>query len=193
MSDSVKATRATVTLGSIVIDGFMLPDGSYRMSQTQAAEIVELTERNARDFLDSKIFKRLSGAEYTPAIFDIESEDQKRGQSRIRALPLEVVVIYWVYQCYRGNKKAMGLLVALATETLERRFDSAFGITRSEDEWDQRLSAGIINQLENDLSTAFEEADTALSREKLLEQQLRELGAEPWALPGDEKSRIPDS
>jgi hypothetical protein len=185
MTDSVKAIRSTVTLGSLTIDGFMLPNGEYRMSQTQAAEIIQLTERNAREFLDSKTFKQLSGEAYTPAIFEIEDGDQQRGQSRFRGLPLKVVVIYWTYQCFRGNKQARNLLVALATETLERRFDRAFGITRSEDDWDQRLSAGIINQLETDLSTAFEEADTALSREKILEQQLRELGVEPWALPGE--------
>jgi hypothetical protein len=33
----MKATRATITLGTKQLDGFMLPDGSYRMSQTQAA------------------------------------------------------------------------------------------------------------------------------------------------------------
>ncbi len=187
MTDSVKATRAIVTLGSIILDGFMLPDGSYRMSQTQAAEIIQLTERNAREFLDSKTFKQLSGEAYTPAIFEIEDGDQQRGQSRFRGLPLKVVVIYWTYQCYRGNKQARNLLVALATETLERRFDRAFGVTRSEDDWDQRLAAGIITQLETDLSTAFEEADTALSRERLLEQQLRDNDIEPWALPADEE------
>jgi hypothetical protein len=186
MTDSVKATRATVTIGSIIIEGFMLPDGAYRMSQTQAAEIIQLTERNAREFLDSKTFKRLTGEAYTPAIFEIEAGDQQRGQSRFRGLPLAVVVIYWTYQCYRGNQQARDLLVALATETLERRFDRAFGVARSEDEWDQRLADGVIAQLENDLSGAFEEADTALSREKLLEQQLRELGVEPWALPEGE-------
>lgn len=35
MSESIKATRATVTLGSLTIDGFMLSNGEYRMSQTQ--------------------------------------------------------------------------------------------------------------------------------------------------------------
>jgi hypothetical protein len=106
MTDSVKATRATVTIGSIIIEGFMLPDGAYRMSQTQAAEIIQLTERNAREFLDSKTFKRLTGEAYTPAIFEIEAGDQQRGQSRFRGLPLAVVVIYWTYQCYRGNQQA---------------------------------------------------------------------------------------
>jgi hypothetical protein len=94
----------------------------------RAAECVGMTERNAREFLDSKTFKRLTGEGYTPAIFEIESETQTRGQSRFRALPLEVVVIYWVYQCYRGNKQAFNLLVALATETLERRFDTVHSV-----------------------------------------------------------------
>jgi hypothetical protein len=80
-----------VRIGSLEVDGFMLPDGSYRMSQTQAAECVGLTERNAREFLDSKAFKSLMGEGYTPAIIEIESEEnQLRGQSQFRALPLEV-------------------------------------------------------------------------------------------------------
>jgi hypothetical protein len=133
MSESIKATRATVAIGALTIDAFMLPDGSYRMSQTQAADLVGLSERNAREFLESKTFERLAGEGYTPAIFDIDSE-QSRGQSRFRGLPLEVVVIYWVYQCYRGNKQAFSLLIALATESLERRFDNAFGVFRTEQE-----------------------------------------------------------
>jgi len=76
--------------------------------------------------------------------------------------------------------------MALGTETLERRFDRAFGVTRSEDDWDKRLSDRIVEQLESELGTAFAEVDSAITREKLLEQQLRELGVEPWALPQDE-------
>lgn len=41
MTDSTKATRADIQIGSIKADGFMLPDGSYRMSQAQAAEAIE--------------------------------------------------------------------------------------------------------------------------------------------------------
>jgi len=71
MSESIKATRATLAIGALTVDAFMLPDGSYRMSQTQAADLVGLSERNAREFLDSKTFERLAGKGYTPAIFDI--------------------------------------------------------------------------------------------------------------------------
>jgi hypothetical protein len=40
MTNSTKATRATVTIGPLTVDGFMLPDGSYQMSQAQAADAI---------------------------------------------------------------------------------------------------------------------------------------------------------
>jgi len=192
MTESVKAARSSVQLGNLTIDGFMLPDGSYRMSQTQAAEAVDLERRNVSDFLRSKAVKSLLGEGYTGTIsereeIEIESEPGKRGQSRFLAMPLEVVSAYWLWQSHRGNKKALALCVALLTETLERRFDDAFGISRSEDDWNQRLSDRIVAQLENDLSAVMAEADAAIDRERLLERQLRELGVEPWALPNAEE------
>ncbi|MCY7286235.1 MAG: hypothetical protein LH679_22995 [Cyanobacteria bacterium CAN_BIN43] len=190
MSEPTKASRSTVTLGSLTFDGFMLPNGEYRMSQTQAGEAVGVQRRNVSDFLRSNALKALLGDDYTGTIsereeIEIESEAGKRGQSRFLSMPLEIVAVYWLWQSHRGNKQALTLCVAMLTETLERRFDRAFGVSRSEDDWNQRLASGIIAQLETDLSTAFEEADTALSREQILEQQLRDNGIEPWALPGE--------
>ena len=66
MTESIRATRALVQIGSQQIDGFMLPDGSYRMSQTQAAECVGKPEINAGRFLTSKAIKALLGEGYTP-------------------------------------------------------------------------------------------------------------------------------
>jgi len=194
MSESIKATRATVTLGSLTIDGFMLPNGEYRMSQTQAAECIGKARQGMSDFLKTKAFNRLLGqaggmsgiSRSMLETFVVEIGDQgSRGETRIVGLPLMIVFIYWAWESFRGNKQALSLIIALGTETLERRFDRAFGITRSEDDWDRRMSDSIIFQLETTLSSAFEESDIALSREKLLEQQLRENGIEPWALPGD--------
>jgi len=183
---SVKAIRATVQLGALSIDGFMLPDGSYRMSQTQAAESVEKPEINARRFLDSKAIKALLGKDYTPDTIDIESEAQRRGQSRFNALPLEVVTAYWFNQATQGNKQAMSLVWALLTESLERRFDQAFGVTRTEGERNTRLSERIVEQLENDLRAAFDfEAATRAENDYLM-GVLKQNGIDPWALPQDE-------
>ncbi|MCY7275690.1 MAG: hypothetical protein LH702_18610 [Phormidesmis sp. CAN_BIN44] len=187
MTDSTRATRATVTLGTLTIDAFMLPDGSYRMSQTQTAECVGLSERNAREFLQSKALKSLLGEGYTPAISEIEPDpDQVRGSSRIRSLSLEVVSAYWMWQTFRGNKQALALCMALISETLERRFDAAFGVTRSEDDFNQRLSDRIIAQLENDLGEAFNVDSVLRSENEYLMQVLRDNGIDPWALPESE-------
>ncbi len=99
MSASLKATHATITLGSLQVDGFMLPDGSYRMSQTQIATAVEKDESNARKFLTSKAIKSLLGKDYTPGKKDelyIESKSGKRGQSRIRPLTVDEVSAFWL-------------------------------------------------------------------------------------------------
>ena len=61
MSESVRAVRASVQIGSLTVDEFMLPNGSYRMSQAQAAECVENPEINARRFWYSKTIKSLRG------------------------------------------------------------------------------------------------------------------------------------
>ncbi|MGP1383465.1 MAG: hypothetical protein ACTS2F_07870 [Thainema sp.] len=129
-SETVKAQRAIVRIGNLKVEGFMLPDGSYRMSQTQAAECVQKPEINARRFLDSKAIKAMLGKGYTPDSIEIESDLDRRGQSRFNALPLEVITAFWVNECFKGNRVALALVMALATETLERRFDSAFGVTR---------------------------------------------------------------
>jgi hypothetical protein len=193
MSESIKAIRATVAIGALTVDAFMLPDGSYRMSQTQSADLVGLTERNAREFLDSKTFERLAGEGYTPAIFDIDSE-QSRGKSRFRGLPLEVVVIYWVYQCYRGNKQAFSLLIALATESLERRFDDVFGLVRTEQERNDATTTRI-KDLESDLSNLGEgfAIDADKDREiAYLTSMLKENGIEPYGLPSSDRTEGDD-
>ncbi|MEM9769990.1 MAG: hypothetical protein AAF889_00040 [Cyanobacteria bacterium P01_D01_bin.73] len=49
-----KAKRATIQLGDRELEVFQLPDGSYRLSQSQVAEAVEKPEANFPDFLGKK-------------------------------------------------------------------------------------------------------------------------------------------
>ena len=195
MTESIKATRASVQIGALEVDGFMLPDGSYRMSQAQVAEAVDLSRRNVSDFLRSKAIKALLGEGYTGTILEreeieIEPEPGKRGQSRFMAMPLEIVSAYWQWQSHRGNKKALALCIALMTETLERRFDTAFGVTRTEQERDERLQERI-QQLETDLSNlgeAFAMDDQIRSERDYFERLLLQRGIDPWALPDEQEN-----
>lgn len=68
-----KAKRATMAIDLLSVDGLQLPDSSYRMSQTQSAEIVGKPEINARRFLDSKGIKALLGEAYTPDSIEVDS------------------------------------------------------------------------------------------------------------------------
>ncbi|MEM6437476.1 MAG: hypothetical protein AAF773_27015, partial [Cyanobacteria bacterium P01_D01_bin.115] len=125
------------------------------------------------------------GKGYTPDTIEVESTGQVRGQGRINALPLEVVTAFWVWQCSQGNKQAIALVMALATETLDRRFDTAFGVSRTEGEYNQRLS-DRVERLQGDLDRlgeAYAENDDRLERISRLEDQVRRLGEEPEQIP----------
>jgi hypothetical protein len=186
MTNEQKAIRQIIRIGSIEAEGFMLPDGSYRMSQSQAAEAIGEASTYALRFLRSNSPKALLGdsyTNYTPESFEVEIEG--RGQTRINALPLEVVSVYWAWQSSKGNKKALALVVALLQETLERRFDDAFGVTRSESEYNQRLT-DRTRELETALKQigdglAFDD-DVRMERDRF-RQLLEENGIDPYGLP----------
>lgn len=68
------------------------------------------------------------------------------------------------------------------TETLERRFDSAFGVSRSEQERDQRLS-DRLQRLQQDLDRLGEgfALDDLIRQERdRFEQKLIDHGIDPW-------------
>lgn len=195
MSESIKATRATVTLGSLTIDGFMLPNGEYRMSQTQASECVGKAGQGISNFLKSKAFNRLLGeaggtsqkAQQSTESFIVDIGDQgSKGETRIVGLPLVTVFIYWAWESFRGNKQALSLIVALGTETLERRFDTAFGVTRTEDERNNRMIERMA-KLESDLAESYDQLNDEANLRQLAERKLEEEGVDMWGLPGDEE------
>jgi hypothetical protein len=185
MSD--KAKRQEVSIGTIPIEGFQMPDGSYQMSLTSAATAIKLKVQNASDFLRSKAAERLLGKGYTPQKNEIEVEPTGpgRGQTRITALPLRVVSAYWLWQTSRGNKDALALVNALLEESLERRFDAAFGVERSEAERQTRLTEimDVSREEFEALAEAMAEPDLLRAENELLKQQLKDAGIDPWTLP----------
>lgn len=138
MENSVKATRANIPLGSLTVNGFMLPDGPYEMSQTQAAKAVGKLEINAWRFLALKAIKSFLGKGYTSNTIELSSEQSKR-ESRFNVLLLEAVTVDWLTQASQGEKQAISLVWALPTELLEHRSNAVFSATRSKEEYNDRL------------------------------------------------------
>ena len=192
MTTGDKAKRATVAIGLLSVDGFQMPDGSYRMSITGIAEAIGTSQQNATNFLRSNALKALQASGYTPQTseqIEVESEGQARGQTRITAVPLDITFAFWLYQCSRGNRQAYSLVAALGLETLERRFDAAFDVKRSESDRDALL-VQRLQQTEADLSAlgeAYAEPDLLREENDRLRQQLRDAGLEPWQLPPTER------
>ncbi len=187
-----KAKRATVAIGPFSVEGFQMPDGSYRMSITGVAVAIGTSQQNATNFLRSNALKALQASGYTPQTseqIEIDPEGQVRGQTRITAVPLDITFAFWLYQCSRGNRQAYNLVAALGLETLERRFDAAFGVEQSESDRDRTLTQRI-QQLERGMGFLMEAlAEPDILREHIvrLEQQLRDNGLEPWELPQEEE------
>jgi hypothetical protein len=209
MNESIKATRATISIGDLSVDAFMLPDGSYRMSLSQAANCIGKEAQGISNFFRSKAIKRLleeAGSTsnflpenltapildnvYSPDLFIVElSDDGKKGQTRIRGIHLEIVGLYWQWECLQGNKQAFSLATALTLESLERRFDGAFGVVRSEQERDELLSQRN-RQLEKDLTKLGEgfALDDDVRRERdYFESVLKQNGIDPYSLPSSDR------
>jgi hypothetical protein len=198
MTTGDKAQRTTVEIGPLSVDGFQMPDGSYRMSITGAAEAIGTSQQNATNFLRSKALQALQASGYTPQTseqIEVESEEQVRGQTRITAVSLDITFAFWLYQCSRGNRQAYNLVAALGLETLERRFDAAFGVERS-DRDRNALLAQRLQQTETNLAALGEAyAEPDILREindqlrdenQMLREQVQELGGIPGQLPDQE-------
>jgi hypothetical protein len=77
------------------------------------------------------------------------------------------------------------LSTGLVIESLERRFDTAFDITRTEAERNELLDQRV-QQLERDIREAFWVEDEIRIERDHYERLLREYGIDPWRIPGAE-------
>ncbi len=197
-------THAIIQIGTFKkFDGFKTKEGMYVMSQTQTAETVGENKQNVSDFLRSKAFKTIWGEGFTSQTFEVEDSTQLIGQPRINGLPLKIVIIYWNYRSYRGNKEAYKILSVLALDSLEDHFRHAFGETATMEERRQRIDAYVqeleerlnaanetIAQQELDLRQSWEEYDVQQSYQDEYDRQLREHGINPWAVPNTEDEHL---
>ena len=110
MTNPAQAKKATVNIGSVTVDGFQMPDGSYRMSIGNAATAIGTSEQNAIGFLYSESLRSLIGKSYTPETVEVNSEPNTQKPERFNVLPLEVVTAYWLSECLRGNQQAIALM-----------------------------------------------------------------------------------
>lgn len=152
-----KAQRQTIQLGTIPIQVFLLPDGSYYLSQTEVSVVIGKAKYSIRDFLNSKGFKALLGIE--PASGILVEPVAVEGYSNvvsINPLTFQVVSMYWYHWSQKRNELAQALCQALMTYSLHQLADDAFGFKRTTEERQQQLANDLAQPwLLGKLPTSF--------------------------------------
>lgn len=134
MANTIKAQREKIDIAGIEVFGYLLPDNTYALSG-----------RNVTDAI-SEEHKSLTRQMNVKSLKDLPHHDLSLGQIKsitgesFIPVHIEDAVEYWYLMSVKGNKKASALLKALAIESIERRFDRAFGKVVTEQERDLKLA-----------------------------------------------------
>jgi hypothetical protein len=137
MADTVKATKATIKLGNIELDCFLMPNGDYRMSVGQAANACNLDPKRVPEIWERKDVKALLGEALKVPEFIIKMKvETSGGLQQASLIALNHVALLWRKS---GTEEGNCLGDACVIESLERRADAAHGKQRTEEERNQRL------------------------------------------------------
>lgn len=129
-----KAVTAKVDLGFAIIDGLMLPNGDFAVGQPQVCEIFSILAKNASRELkailgeDTSFLKTKS--DLNSKAVNILTLDQFKQVIKVLAL--------------RGHKVALAFLDAIIDEGLDRRFNRAFDIKVTEDEYNEKIKFRVL-------------------------------------------------
>ncbi len=121
-----KAKIATVDFGFCKVEGLMLPDGSYLIAVTQANHFLKFA---AHPNYASRSLKRLLKGDFKPIQISTELNPNK-----VNAITIDEFKRVIRELDKQNNAVASAFIDAALIESVERRFDTAFNIKRSEDE-----------------------------------------------------------
>lgn len=109
----------------VTVDGYRLPDGSFRVSITTASEAVEyrrawLSENISRG---ANTFKTLQGLGFSQDILEVRTESNA-GPRQTKLISLEDFNTLILYATFKGKKEAIALNKALVATSLQDFFSS---------------------------------------------------------------------
>lgn len=136
-----KARKATIMYGDVEFDIYQLPNGRYTMSQTQVAKAVDRDESSFRWFLNNTALKLLSPEDLVVGEVQVEGSNIP-----IKTHLFKVILVYWDHQAERKNLKAKALLSVGTEEKLNRLSDEAFGIKKTDSQYNQET---VVNLQQN--------------------------------------------
>ena len=148
-----KAVKATIHLGSIPIDVYQMPDGSYKLYMESVMEAIKRPKDDLLNFLQSKSPQALPYKNRSLLQEPMIGVEGYGGS--VKPIPVELATTYWFYSAINGNTIAQALIQASLIESIERRADTAFVFKRSEEEYNQKFG----EKLEEELAYQREEVE----------------------------------
>ena len=134
MNLTQKAVRAVIELGSIELDCYQMPDGSYSYGIEYLAKLIDKDKTILSDKKSPYLLKTLLGEDKTSQTVKIDgigytykSISQSQFGKALGSL------------ARLGHSKAVAILEATFEEALERRADIAHQKVRTEQEYNERL------------------------------------------------------
>lgn len=124
------AKKTIINFGGIELEMYQLPNGKYKLSQTQIAGSIDKHSKRFAEWIAGKSPEALVCKEFP--ICEIKVENYPK---LIKVVDIKVSMLYWSYWSSKGNTKAQALLAAGTEETLTRLADEAFGVEKSEEEY----------------------------------------------------------
>jgi hypothetical protein len=103
--------QALIPLGSTKVQGFMMPDGSYRIRQSAVATLIGQDESDVYRFFQSGDSPAVQAQNYPPECIEISDSEQPIAPQRITVLQLPAATAYWLWQTGQGNPKAYSLMI----------------------------------------------------------------------------------
>lgn len=140
-----KALKATISLGSIPLDVYQLPDGSYKLYNESVIAAIDRPKDDLLRFLKGKSPQALPYKDRSLQQEQMVEVEDYGGY--IKPIPVELATAYWLYCAIKGNPKAQALVQASLIETIERRADKAFEFKRTEEEYNQRFGETLEDAL----------------------------------------------
>lgn len=143
-----KAERVVIQHGSHELEVFLIEEryqaeyGQYRLSQSQVLERIDEKPNWFSELASKKknILKSLESKGFRGSRLSVSIQGEAKAR-KAQTVSIEDAGQIWGHFALQGNEKALSMLIASNTESIERRADKAFGVFRTEQERNERFQA----------------------------------------------------
>lgn len=143
-TEAIKAKATDLVIAGIAMLAYQMPEGHYKLSLSQLAEAlsVQPTQLRRLSALQNLPITALK-VSYSKGLSALQNEQQRRNKGMTMQsvlLSTEDIAKALLEFTLKGNVNAAALMQALVTEAFDRRCDYAFGIKKTEVEYEASLA-----------------------------------------------------